>query len=103
MGGKECPHHFSITVSRATVMGKVYETVERRARRYDSETAAPSVRQEAELEMLTFSLGVSGMEMIKKGCSRETAGVRCLGKEIRGVEPRWFGHMTRTDEDIWMW
>ena len=59
------------------------------------ETVVLRKRQEAEIKMLRFSLGVTMMDKIRNKNIRESAHVRYFGKKIREVRLRWFGHEQR--------
>ncbi|KAM8853652.1 putative transposon-derived protein F52C9.6 [Synchiropus picturatus] len=79
-----------------------YKTVVRPAMLYGLETVALRKRQEAglklaEMKMLSFSLGVSSMDRIRKQYIRGTAHVRCLGDKVRETRLRWFGHVQRRE------
>ena len=68
------------------------------------ETVSLRKRQEAELEvaemkMLRFSLGVTGMDRIRNESIRGTAHVRGFGDKVREARLRWFGHVQRRDSE----
>lgn len=54
-------------------------------------------RQEAELEMLTFSLGVSRMNKITNEYIRGTVQVDSFRGKVREARLRWFGCEQRRD------
>ena len=65
-------------------------------------TAAPTKRQEAELEvaelkMLIFLLGITRMDNIRTVYIRGTAHVGRFGEKVREARLRWFGHVLRKD------
>ena len=87
----------------ARVKGKVYRMVVRPAMLYGLETVALTKRQEAEMEvaelkMLRFSLGVTGMDKIWSEYIRGTAQVGRFGEKTREARLRWYGHVLRKDD-----
>ena len=80
--------------------GKVYRMAVRPAMLYGLETVALTKRQEAEMEvaelnMLLFSLGVTGMDTIRNEYIRGTAQVGRFGEKTREAKLRWYGHVRR--------
>ena len=70
----------------ARVNGNVFKVAVRRAMLYGLETVALTKRQGAtmevaELKMLRFSLGVTGMDKIRSECIRGTAHVGRFGEK----------------------
>ncbi|KAK3525830.1 hypothetical protein QTP70_010668 [Hemibagrus guttatus] len=89
----------------ARIKGKVYRTVVRPAMLYGLETVSLRKRQESELEvaelkMLRFSLGVTGLDRIRNEYIRGTAHVGRLGDKVREARLRWFGHVQRREKYI---
>ena len=87
----------------ARVKGKVYRVALRPAMLYGLETVALTKRQEAEMEvaelkMLRFSLGVTGMDKIRNEYIRGTAQVGRLAEKTREARLRWYGHVLRKDD-----
>ncbi|KAK3570643.1 hypothetical protein QTP86_024559 [Hemibagrus guttatus] len=88
----------------ARIKGKVYRTVVRAAMLYGLETVSLRKRQESELEvaelkMLRFSLGVTGLNRIRNEYIRGTAHVGRLGDKVREARLRWFGHVQRRESE----
>ncbi|KAK3550968.1 hypothetical protein QTP70_011474 [Hemibagrus guttatus] len=86
----------------ARIKGKVYRTVVRLAILYGLETVSLRKRQESELEvaelkMLRFSLGVTGLDRIRNEYIRGTVHVGRLGDKVREARLRWFGHVQRRE------
>ena len=102
MSGVICDRRVS-----ARVKGKVYKVAVRPAMLYGLETVALTKRQEAEMEvaelkMLRFSSGVTGMAKIRNEYIRGTAQVGRLSEKTREARLRWYGHVRRKDDwDIW--
>ncbi|KAK3526418.1 hypothetical protein QTP70_025449 [Hemibagrus guttatus] len=67
----------------ARIKGQVYRTVVRPAMLYGLETVSLRTRQEAELKMLRFSLGVTRLDRIRNEYIRGTAHVGSLGDKVR--------------------
>ena len=63
------------------------------------EMVALKERQEAELETLRFSVGVTRMDRIRKEHIRGTTQVRRLGDKVREARLRWFGHVQRRNSE----
>ena len=82
----------------ARVKGKVYRVAVRPAMLYGLETVALTKRQEAEMEMLRFSLGVIRMDKIRNRYIRGTAQVGQFGEKTREARLRWYGHVLRKDD-----
>ena len=87
----------------ARLKRKVYQMV-RPSMLSDLETVALRKRQEAELErgdvqISSFSLGVTRMNRIKNKFIRKTVHVRSIGKKVREARLRWLGHGQRRDSE----
>ena len=82
----------------ARVKGKVYKVAVRPAMLYGLEKVALTKRQEAELKMLRFSLGVTRMDNIRNEYMRGTAQVGKFGEKTREARLRWYGHLRRKDD-----
>ena len=82
----------------AGVNAKVYKVAVRPAMLYGLETVALTKRQEAEMEMLRFSFGVTIMDKIRNEYIRVTAQVGMFGEKTRDARLRWYGHLRRKDD-----
>ena len=82
----------------ARVNAKVYKVAVRPAMLYGLETVALTKRQEAEMEMLRFSFGVTIMDKIRNEYIRVTAQVGMFGEKTRDASLRWYGHLRRKDD-----
>ncbi|KAK3515358.1 hypothetical protein QTP70_018753 [Hemibagrus guttatus] len=83
----------------ARIKGKVYRTVVRPAMLYGLEIVSLRKRQESELKMLRFSLGVTRLDRIRNEYIRGTAHVGRLGDKVRETRLRWFGHVQRRESE----
>ena len=59
--------------------------------------------EKAELKMLRFSLGVTGMDKIRNEYIGGTAQVGKFGEETREARLRWYGHLRRKDDGYNYW
>ncbi|KAK3539337.1 hypothetical protein QTP70_001209 [Hemibagrus guttatus] len=66
-------------------------------KRVQAETVSLRKRQESELKMLRFSLGVMRLDRIRNEYIRGTAHVGRLGDKVREARLRWFGHVQRRE------
>ena len=87
----------------ARVNGKVYKVAVRPAMLYGLETVSLTKRQEvemevAELKMLRFSLGVTGMDKIRNEYIRGTAQVGKFGEKTQEARVSSLGHLRRKDD-----
>ena len=88
----------------ARVKGKVYSSVVRPAMVYGLETVAVTKKQVeemevAELKMLRFAMGVTRKDKIRNEHIRSTIKVERLGMKMREGRLRWYGHVTRRDQE----
>ena len=88
----------------ARVKGKVYSTMVRPAMVYGLETVAVTKRQVeemevAEMKMLWFAMGVTRKDTIRNEYIRCTVKVERLGMKMMEGRLRWYGHVTRRDQD----
>ena len=88
----------------ARVKGKVYSSVVRPAMVYGLETVAVTKKQVEEMEvlqmkMLRFSMGVTRKDKIRNEHIRSTVKVEELGMKMREDRLRWYGHVTRRDQE----
>ncbi|KAK3540906.1 hypothetical protein QTP86_004170 [Hemibagrus guttatus] len=64
---------------------------------YGLETVSLRKRQESELEVAEFPLGVTRLDRIRNEYIRGTAHVGRLGDKVREARLRWFGNVQRRD------
>ena len=88
----------------ARVKGKVYKTVVRPAMLYGSETWAVKRAQEkkmdaVEMRMLRWMCGVTKMDRLTNDRIRGTTKVGELSKKVQERRLKWFGHVTRREEN----
>ena len=83
---------------------KVYSSVVRPAMVYAFETVAVTKKQVkemevAEMKMLSFTMGVTRKDKIRKEYISGTVKVERLGVKMREVRLRWYGHVMRRDQE----
>ena len=88
----------------ARVKGKVCSSVVRPAMVYGFETVAVTKKQVeemevAEMKMLRFAMGVTKKDKIRNEHIRSTVKVERLGMKMREGRLRWYGHVTRRDQE----
>ena len=88
----------------ARVKGKVDSSVVRPAMVYGLETVAVTKKQVEEMEvlqmkMLRFAMGVTRKDKIRNEHIRSTVKVEELGMKMREDRLRWYGHVTRRDQE----
>jgi len=88
----------------ARVKGKLYKTCVRPAMVYGMETVAVTKKQEkrmevAEMKMLRFSIGKTRLDRIRNEKVRKELGVAEMRRILREARLRWFGHVSRRDEE----
>ena len=66
---------------------------------YSLEIMGLKKRQEAEVKMLKFSLGMTRMDRIRNEHSRETWHVRDFGENVTEARLRWLGHVQWRDSE----
>ena len=86
------------------VKGKVDSSVVRPAMVYGLETVAVTKKQVEEMEvlqmkMLRFAMGVTRKDKIRNEHIRSTVKVEELGMKMREDRLRWYGHVTRRDQE----
>ena len=88
----------------ARVKGKVYSSVVRPIMVYGIETVAVAKKQVevmkvAKMKMLRFTMGVTRKDKSRNEYNRGTVKVEQLGLKMREDRLRWYGHVTRRDQE----
>ena len=86
------------------VKGRLYKTMVRPAMLYGMEAVAVTKRQEkqmevAEMRMLSFPMGLTRKDKVRNEVVRERMGVGELSGKLRETRMRWYGHVTRRDDE----